>query len=73
MQVPSVVPENYFVDEAGDPVFYNARGELIVGTEGCSKVLIIGYIRTSDPKPLRDALEKVRAEAPKTEPADSNR
>lgn len=51
----------YFVDEAGDPVFYNSKGELIVGTEGCSKVLIIGYIRAQDPKPIRDALEKVRS------------
>lgn len=65
MQAPSKVPENYFVDEAGDPVFYNARGELIVGTEGCSQILIIGYIRTPDPKPLRDALENVRAEVRK--------
>lgn len=62
MKSASRIPENYFVDEAGDPVFYNAKGDLIVGNEGCSKVLIIGYIRTPNPKPLRDAIEKVRQE-----------
>src|SRR6218665_1985553 len=51
---------NYFVDEAGDPVFYNSKGELIVGQEGCSKFLMIGFIRTLDPEPIRKALEDVR-------------
>lgn len=51
---------SYFVDEAGDPVFYNAKGQLIVGTEGCSKILIIGYIRTVDPAPIRVAIANVR-------------
>jgi len=30
----------FFVDEAGDPVFYDRYGDLIVGNEGCSKILI---------------------------------
>lgn len=60
MREPSHQLWSYFVDEAGDPVFYNARGDLIVGEEGCSKILIIGYIRTIDPEHIRVALAKVR-------------
>lgn len=56
------VPElfSYFVDEAGDPVFYDAKGNYIVGQEGCSKILIIGYIRTKNPAPIRAAIANVR-------------
>ena len=50
----------YFVDEAGDPSFYNRRGEFIVGREGCSKILMLGFIETDDPKIIRQELEKVR-------------
>lgn len=60
MRTSSTVLENYFVDEAGDPVFYNSKGELIVGQEGCSKILMIGYIRTDDPERIRKALDEVR-------------
>lgn len=60
MKTASSVLENYFVDEAGDPVFYDAKGNLIVGNEGCSKILIIGFIRTADPKPIREALKDLR-------------
>lgn len=59
MKSPSDVLWSYFVDEAGDPVFYNSKGEMIVGQEGCSKILIIGYIRTLDPEPIRAALKEV--------------
>ena len=60
MKVASKVPYLYFVDEAGDPVFYNSKGELIVGQEGCSKILIIGHMRTTDPEHIRRALAEVR-------------
>ena len=33
---PAVV-HHYFVDEAGDPSLFNAKGKVIVGTEGCSR------------------------------------
>ena len=38
----------FFVDEAGDATFYNRKGRLIVGTEGCSQLLILGFIRIKD-------------------------
>jgi hypothetical protein len=43
----------YFVDESGDPVFYDRRGNLIVGQPGCSKILILGFIETQDPESIR--------------------
>lgn len=60
MKKPVPTPYSYFIDEAGDPVFYNARGENIVGTPGCSKVLIIGHIRVENPADARKSLAAVR-------------
>lgn len=52
----------FFVDEAGDPIFYNKDGGLIVGREGCSKILLVGFIRTEQPGEIRAALGKLRRE-----------
>lgn len=52
----------YFVDESGDPIFYNEKGKVIVGQPGCSSILIIGLIRTENPKPIRAVLQKLRNE-----------
>jgi len=52
----------FFMDEAGDPVFYNRYGEYIVGTPGCSTILLLGFIKTTEPKKLRKALETLRQE-----------
>ena len=52
----------YFVDESGDPIFYNKHGEIIVGQGGCSKLLLVGFIRTTDPKPIRQALKVLQTE-----------
>lgn len=60
MKQPKPDLYSYFVDEAGDPVFYSSKGEMIVGQEGCSKILIIGYIRTLNPAPIRQALADIR-------------
>lgn len=49
----------FFVDESGDPTFYDKNGNLIVGNEGVSKILLLGFIRTEDPRPIRQALEKL--------------
>ncbi|MBU2611071.1 MAG: hypothetical protein KJ606_09040 [Chloroflexi bacterium] len=46
----------YFVDETGDAVFYDRNGNLIVGQEGCSPILGLGFIETGDPAPVRRAL-----------------
>jgi hypothetical protein len=43
----------FFVDESGDPIFYNRYSSNIVGNKGCSKILILGLIRTYDPGIIR--------------------
>ncbi|MDI6783525.1 MAG: DUF3800 domain-containing protein [bacterium] len=50
----------FFVDESGDPIFYDRYGNLIVGQEGCSKILILGMIRTSNPKAIREVLNQLK-------------
>lgn len=49
----------FFVDEAGDPTFYDRYGSLIVGHEGCSPIFILGMIETADPAPIRKALAEL--------------
>ncbi len=50
----------FFVDESGDPTFYDEKGNLIVGEEGVSKILLLGFIKTDDPVTIRKELEKLR-------------
>ncbi len=52
----------FFVDESGDPTFYDRKGNLIVGQEGCSPILLLGFIETSDPRRLRKALLELQQE-----------
>ena len=59
--VPSV--HHYFVDEAGDPVLFNAKGRVIAGTEGCSRFFILGNLDVAEPDRLADALNVAEAEA----------
>lgn len=54
--------EYFFVDESGDPVFYSRKGENIVGKEGCSEILILGLVRTENPKSLREQMLKLKNE-----------
>jgi hypothetical protein len=52
----------YFVDESGDPTFYDGLGNLIVGQEGCSPILILGFVETADPHSMRIALNDLHAQ-----------
>lgn len=52
----------FFVDESGDPTFYDRYGNYIVGREGVSKILILGFIKTDDPRTIRQKLENLRKE-----------
>lgn len=49
-----------FVDESGDPTFYDRNGNLIVGQEGCSPILVLGFVETQHPDLLRQALLRLR-------------
>ena len=57
----------FFVDESGDPYFYNRKGNFIVGKEGCSKILILGFIKTEEPEVIRKELEKIKESVKKDE------
>lgn len=52
----------FYVDETGDPNFYTKGKKLIVGSEGCSRTFGVGFLRTSTPDLLRNALTDLRVE-----------
>jgi hypothetical protein len=62
MKKQSDKTQYFFVDEAGDPVFYNQYGKYIVGEEGCSKILLVGFIKTNDPDAIRTSVLKLQKE-----------
>jgi hypothetical protein len=51
----------YFVDEAGDGTIFNARGHVIIGSEGCSKFFMIGLLDILNPSALEKELKSLRA------------
>lgn len=55
----------FFIDESGDPYFYDRKGKLIVGREGCSKILIVGFIKTNEPEIIRKTLHQLKLEIAK--------
>lgn len=57
----------FFVDESGDPTFYNRDGKLMIGNEGTSKILILGFIKTENPKSIRHALIALQNQIAKDE------
>ena len=51
------------MDESEDTTFYNRKGEWIVGNEnGASKILLMGFIRTTEPEFLRKKLNELKYE-----------
>lgn len=56
MKQPVTDESYFFVDESGDPTFYDSKGKLIVGTEGCSPILILGFVETQKPHEMRRAV-----------------
>lgn len=53
----------FFVDESGDTVFYNKKGDWIVGKEnGASKILLMGFIKTLQPEYLRKRMNELKIE-----------
>ncbi len=60
----NIYTNNYFfVDESGDTTFYNRNGEWIVGKEnGSSLILLMGFIRTTEPEFLRRKLGELKSE-----------
>jgi hypothetical protein len=52
---------HYFVDEAGDPILFNRRKQVVVGKEGCSSFFILGVLDIENPSVLADELQGLRA------------
>jgi hypothetical protein len=53
----------FFVDESGDTTFYDRKGNWIVGKEnGSSEILLMGFIRTTEPEFLRKKINTLRLE-----------
>lgn len=50
----------FFVDESGDTTFFDKHGNFIVGQEGCSKILLLGFVKTKKPEDIRTALKELR-------------
>jgi hypothetical protein len=53
-------PCHYFVDEAGDTTLFNAKGDVIIGQEGCSRYFMMGVLEVAEPERLNAALETLR-------------
>jgi hypothetical protein len=53
---------HFFVDEAGDPILFDAKGCILIGQEGCSSTFMLGKLDVDDPQALSLALEKLRTE-----------
>jgi len=53
--------KHYFVDEAGDPTLFDARGRVIAGTEGCSSHFILGVLSATDLVGLNQRLSDLHA------------
>lgn len=51
---------HYFVDEAGDPVLFNSRKQIVVGQEGCSRFFMLGALDVPDPEGLGRELVALR-------------
>ena len=46
----------FFMDESGDPTFYDKAGNLIAGQGGCAPILLLGFVEMPDPQLIRQAV-----------------
>ena len=58
--VNAAVHRHYFVDEAGDPTLFDARGQVLVGQDGCSRYFMLGVLDVADPFALAADLNALR-------------
>jgi hypothetical protein len=49
-----------FVDEAGTPDIFDAKGRINIGKPGCSRFFFLGMLEVDDPEPLTEALKTLR-------------
>ena len=60
MKQPDETRRHFYVDESGDATFFDRRKKLVIGKEGCSQHLMLGYVRTEEPQLVRRALAELR-------------
>lgn len=53
---------DYFVDEAGDAVLFNAKGRCLVGSKGCSSFFMLGLIDAADSEALGREMSELRSQ-----------
>lgn len=51
----------FFVDEAGDFSLFDRKGQVLVGREGVSKTIMVGFARLGDPAQAEKVLGDLRA------------
>ena len=47
---------HYFVDEAGDSTLFNKKGEVLLGTQGCSRYFMLGLLQVGNPETLAEEM-----------------
>ena len=55
----------YFVDEAGDPMLFNRKKQVIVGIEGSSAYFILGKVDVDNPTAVAAERESTDARCPR--------
>jgi hypothetical protein len=53
---------HYYVDEAGDPNIFNKRGRVIIGSEGCSRYFLLGFLEVPNPQQLSNEMHALHQE-----------
>jgi hypothetical protein len=53
---------DYFVDETGDGILFDRKGRVIVGTPGCSRFFILGFVDIPDLAGITNELNALRAQ-----------
>ena len=61
MSAAPALLKHYFVDEAGDPVLFDGRGRVLIGTEGCSRYFAVGLLDVADAAKLSADLNQLRS------------
>ena len=49
-----------FVDEAGTPDIFDAKGRINIGNSGCSRFFVLGMLEVAEPDKLADSLKNLR-------------
>lgn len=56
----SPAARHYFVDEAGDPILFDGKGRVRIGTEGCSRYFAVGLLDVADHAALAADMAQLR-------------